>query len=406
MDKRWMPVILLAWVLSACSSAVPTPTAIVAVTEAITVEPTPTNTVTASPLPPTETPTPTVIPSPSPTPPPADYGPDNFPADVNPLTGLPVSDPILLDRLPMAVKMQTFPRGQRPLWSISLADIVYDYYQNSGLTRLNAIFYGNDSEQVGPMRSARLFDDHIVRMYKLIFTFGGADRRILSVLLNNDYYNRLVLEGSNICPVMCRVDPDGYNFLVTNTKELNPYVAGRGVDTSRPDINGMTFQLQPPEGGVAGESLSVRYSISSYTRWDYDPVSGKYLRFQDTQEAGNEEEEAYAPFTDRDNDQQVSSANVVIIFTPHELAFGSVYGRSEIIDIKLSGSGKAVIFRDGQAYEVNWNRPIRDAPLFLTDKEGNMFPFKQGNTWFQVIGLNSRVEQREDDSWRFENRLP
>jgi hypothetical protein len=318
-----------------------------------------------------------------------------------------VSDPSLLERLPMAVKIQTFPRGQRPPWAITLADIVYDYYQNSGLTRLNAIYYSNDSEQVGPIRSARLFDDHIVRMYKLIFVFGGAFRPILNTLLNTNYYNRLVLEGSNICPVMCRIDPDGYNFLVTNTKELNPYVAEKGVDTSRPDLNGMTFQLQPPESGEIGDSLSVRYSISSYTRWEYDPDSGKYLRFQDTQEAGNEQEEAYAPFTDRENNQQVSAANVVIIFTPHELAFGTRYGMREIIDIKLNGSGRAVIFRDGQAYEVNWNRPIgTDAPLFLTDAEGNMFPFKQGNTWFQVVGLNSRFEQREDNTWRFENRLP
>lgn len=405
MKKSVIALTLLALlVVSACSTAAPSAT--VTPTKVVIIEPSPTNTLTASPVPPTETPTPTLVPSPTPTPPPADYGPDDFPSNVNPLTGLPVSDPTKLERLPMGIKIQIFPRGQRPTWSISLADIVYDYYQNSGLTRLNAIYYGNDSEQVGPIRSARLFDDHIVRLYNMIFAFGGAFRPILNQLLNNTYYNRLVLEGSNLCPVMCRVDPDGYNYLVANTKELNPYVAGKGVDTSRPNLNGMTFQLLPPEGGQSGESLSVRYSISSYIRWDYDPVNGKYLRFQDTQEAGNEEEEQYAPFTDRDDGQQVSAANVVVIITPHQLAFGTRYGMKEIIDIQLSGTGQAIIFRDGQAYEVTWNRPPTDTPLYLTDAEGNAFPFKQGNTWFQVIGQNSSVEQREDGSWRFENRLP
>ena len=156
---------------------------------------------TASPLPPSETPTPSPVPSATPTvtptPLPVSSGPGNYPPGVNPLTGLPVADPALLERRPVAVKVQIFPRGQRPPWGISLADIVYDYYQNQGLTRFNAIFYGDDAQQVGPVRSARYFDDNILRMYKAIFAFGGADRRVLDRLFSADYYERLVVEGSS-----------------------------------------------------------------------------------------------------------------------------------------------------------------------------------------------------------------
>ncbi|HEX7599056.1 MAG TPA: hypothetical protein VF518_12645, partial [Polyangia bacterium] len=53
----------------------------------------------------TDTPTsqPTEVSSPTATPgyPPEGYGPANFPAGVDPLTGLKVADPALLDRRPM-----------------------------------------------------------------------------------------------------------------------------------------------------------------------------------------------------------------------------------------------------------------------------------------------------------------
>ena len=143
----------------------------------------------------TDTPLPTPTLEPPPTVEFTNYGPVNFPADVNPLTGLKVANPSLLERYPLAVKVQIFPRGQRPAWGISMADIVYDYYQNNGLTRFHAIFLGNDAAQVGPIRSARLLDGHLVNMYKSIFAFGSADRRILNRIFSNQYSNRLVLEG-------------------------------------------------------------------------------------------------------------------------------------------------------------------------------------------------------------------
>ena len=95
-------------------------------------QPLPTDTSLPSPSPTSTTQVPTETPIPEATDPVQAYGPSNFPPDVNPLTGLVISDPSLLDRRPVAVKVQIFPRGQRPPFGISLADIVYDYYQNNG----------------------------------------------------------------------------------------------------------------------------------------------------------------------------------------------------------------------------------------------------------------------------------
>jgi hypothetical protein len=395
--------------LSACSGVEPAPQD----TPTLVLTNSPMPTLTASPtlIPPTATLTPTLPPTPTPTPiyPDEGFGPNNFPANVNPLTGEFISNPSLMKRRPVAVKINIIPRYNRPPWGLSLADIVYDYYHNDGYTRFHAIYYGNGADLVGPIRSARLLDDLLIQSYKSIFAYGSADYRVNGRLFSSDYSNRLVLEGgqTTLCPPtseipLCRQDPNGYNFLLGNTKDIHSYIESENVDDSQQNLNGMTFQLEPSGEGKPAEQISIRYSGDSYTRWDYDPTSGRYLRFQDNVYDQGQGEE-YVPMIDRSNDQQISAANVIVLVVQHDY-----FQRppAEIIEIVLNGTGLAYAYRDGKAYQVNWNRPSSDSVLYLTFPDGSRYPFKPGNTWFQVIGKNSIITQPQEATWRFEFRIP
>jgi hypothetical protein len=147
----------------------------------------------------------------------------------------------------------------------------------------------------------------------------------------------------------------------------------------------------------------TRYSISAYSRWDYDSASGRYLRFQDNQE-DNGQGEAYVPLLDHLNNQQVTAANVVVLFVPHQYQVRS--GNSEIIEILLNGTGPAIAFRDGQAYPVIWNRPTIDSVIYLTFQDGTAYAFKPGNTWFEVVGQTSQQTKPDTGVWRFVSRIP
>ncbi len=401
MIKRWSLVAALVAILAACTSA-PAPQPALTPDTNSNADETPTAPLSTQTPTATLTPTITVTFTPSATSPPEDLGPTGFPANVNPLSGLVVANPALLDRRPLAVKIQMFPRGQRPPWGLSQADIVFDYYQNDGLTRLYAIFYGKDAEVVGPIRSARLLDNRLTRMYRSIFAFGGADQRILDVILNTEYYDRLIFQGPN--SPMWREEPNGPNYLLTSTVKMAEFINTKGVANGRQNLDGMKFQLAPPGGGLPGSQLSVRYSISSYTRWDYDPAAGNYLRYQDTQEDTGQGE-VYEVLKDRANDQPITAENVVVIFVTHDDYLRN--GRYNIVDILLDYTGLAYLFRDGQSYQVSWLRPTLESVLSLVDSSGAPFPFKQGNTWIQVVGQNSLIPLRgEAGAWRFESRIP
>lgn len=400
MKNAAITALLSTLILAGCSlfqpapEPTPSPTSQPLATTAVPTE-TPTE------VPPTETPTPTLTPTASPTPdyPAEGYGPEDFPENVNPLTGLTVDDVNLLERRPLAVKIQLFPRTQRYPWGINQADVVYDYYQNAGITRLTAVFLGENAEQVGPIRSARIFDSTIVAMHNAIFGFGGADQNILNNLYTNVPFSQLVNGVASNCPPMCRIDPNGFNYLVTDTEELSQFITINGLDNSRQPLEGWAFNYQLPEDGDTAEQITVRYSISAYTRWNYDVESGRYLRFQDTvedRESGAGEE--FEPFIDQLTDEQVSAPNVVVLLVPHN------YLRqppSEIIEILLNGSGPAYAFRDGRVYELEWNRPPTGDMLYLTYPDGERFTFKPGSTWFEVVGQFSEVSQPDENAWRF-----
>ena len=386
MKKLFLIFVFLSVVLAACGQAAPAATPTPLPTEIPTITETPTS---------ARTETPTL--EPTPLYPLEGYGPSNFPAEVDPLTGLKVANPALLDRRPMVIKVANIPRYYRPQWGLSLADIVFEYYTEEGSTRFAAIFYGSDADMVGPIRSGRFIDVNLVRGYKAMFAFGSAYVAEMNRFRNSEFANRLVIEGPN--SPMFRFDPNGYAYLMVKTADLSALATQKGLQNVRQNLDGMFFKLEPPAGGQPGNQIFVRYSGSIYNRWDYDPAIGKYLRFSDTTDSfGAGDSEKYAQLTDRLTNQPIAFDNLVVLYVNHELYSPGIY------DILLSGSGDGFASRDGQIYPVKWKRDDTDV-VSLTNPDGTPFAFKPGTTWFEVVGLNSTVKQT-DQSWRFTHLMP
>lgn len=75
---------------------------------------------------------------------PASYGAqqEDFPEDINPLTGLPVADPSLLEQPAMLLSITHFPPEVRPQAGLSFAPWVFEYLIATGTTRFAAVFHG------------------------------------------------------------------------------------------------------------------------------------------------------------------------------------------------------------------------------------------------------------------------
>jgi hypothetical protein len=73
---------------------------------------------------------------------PIEYGPDDFPSDVNPLTGRRVADPSLLGLPAVLVSISNSPASARPQAGLGFAPWVFELFIGEGATRFMGIFYG------------------------------------------------------------------------------------------------------------------------------------------------------------------------------------------------------------------------------------------------------------------------
>jgi len=332
--------------------------------------------------------------------------PYTLPDGINPLTGLPPAALNLLDRRPIASKIALYPRYIRPVSGMMLADVVFEYYIEGGLTRFIAVFYGNDAEKVGPVRSGRFFDEHIAHMYQSYLVFKYADKRVFNHLKETDLRDFLIVPGNSACPpfVIGKQDRDTYNNIFFNTTKFADCLAQQNKDNSPPNLRAGYFSTTQPFAAEPALDIFTRYSLDDYHYWKYNPYAHKYYRYQESDNLRNEKSPNYAPLIDALITQQVSADNIVFLFVPYTFA-DQFQEEDEVYHIDLIGSGKGYLARDGNMFPLYWRRIAIDQPLLLTDPNGMPLSLKQGNTFYEVLGESSQFMQQEAQ-WYFQFETP
>jgi hypothetical protein len=324
----------------------------------------------------------------------------------NPLTGLPVSDPRLLERRPMVIKVANAPDYVRPQSGLTLADVVYEYYIEWGDTRFIAVMYGNDSPFVGPVRSGRYFDEHVARMYNAFLVFKFADPREFDYLKNSTLNDFLVVPANSGCPpfVIGPGTRDAYNNIFFNTLRWAECAAKKGVDNSIQPLRRGFFTDEFLASELVATRVFTHFSVYSYNYWEYDPITRKYFRYQEANDMIGGKPEAYAPLSDAQTGLPVTADNVVVIFVPY-IFTNQFDADDEVYHIDLVDSGNAWVFRDGLAVPAVWNRVDENQPLLLTTPEGNPIYLHPGRTFYEVVGTSS-VQTRDGTHWSFRFATP
>lgn len=385
-------LILTMWLISGCSGATPAAT------------PTPTRTPepSATPIPPTPTVTETpVLPTATVTPEIVEVTP--YPPGVNPLTGLEVEDPDMLEHSPLAIKISNSP-AVRPQSGLATADIIYEHYAEGRITRFTAIFYGAYPERVGSVRSGRLIDLEIPAMYDALFSFSGMSGGVKERFRESDLFpNRVATPDFGIGqPYFYRVPREGLAFehtLFADPLSLRDLAQERGIDGPPEFPKLMAFNETVPEGAVVDDAsyVEINYLPTVCTaQWTYDEGTGRWGRMS-----------AGAVHNDYLTGEQLTAANVVLIFANHleteiwEEMIGDQSNWKRSIEIQVWGNGSALIFRDGKMLQAYWKREARDHMLTFWDGGGHPLPLKPGNSWFQLVPLDVPAEEFEEGMYRF-----
>jgi hypothetical protein len=338
---------------------------------------------------PTDTPTPADTSTPTPT---------ETPAILNPLTGLPVSDISLIQRRPLAIKVSSYPRTARPQAGLSYADLLFEFYQEFGMTRWQALYLSRDIATVGPIRSGRRIDVPLMKAYQSLLVFCAEFKGTWSFMELEEVRNLLLYVGPMSCPALCRDNSQiSINGIYGNTSALRQQAASAlKIPDYVPDLKGMMFSEQPPSMSSKASSVQVRFiSDNAIAQWRYNPEDHKYYRWSETDKLNGE----VIPQTDRLTKEQLSVSNLIVVYVNYIRRNGD-----EIYELELFGEGKALFFRDGMAETGGWRLPKIDRPLQFFGPEGPFY-LRPGVTWIAVVE-DSSTETRVGDAWKVEFGMP
>lgn len=322
--------------------------------------------------------------------------------NIDPLSGLPVANPAVLQRRPVVARIMNDPSA-RPQTGLNEAELVFEELidQKNGvyaLTRLTAVYLANEST-IRPFRSARLINASLAPMFDGALAHSGASDGTRFLLSKMPIVN---LDQFFAEPAYCGVDrivngKQTLTWVTSTVARMHEYMQSKGLEKPVP-LRGFVFAETAPPGQPISSIVferapwPVSAALAGRVEWRYQTEQGRYFRFVNDAPhntiqytiAGQWGKDCQ--ITSNIASAQVNAANVVVLYARHEATdivedannFTNIY-------IVLTGEGRAQVLRDGVMVEGRWRRPTLQHFFEFVDQAGAVIPLKPGNTWFQIV---------------------
>ncbi len=303
---------------------------------------------------------------------------------INPFTGLPVSDPAILQRRPLLIKVANTAEV-RPQSGLSSADVVVEHLSEGGITRFTALYLTNMVTKVGSVRSCRLIDIELPKMFDAALVCSGTSPGVKPLMRNSWAHQNNLTMISDFGPYECASCP---MFRVSERRPphnlfANTINAWRELDKRNQNVpstfRAWTFREAPPDGKPT-QLIEVVYR-SGKVSWTWDAGIGRWKRSL----SGKVQVDAL-------NGQPLTAANVMVVYAHHQttLIEEDVTG-AKSIEIQVWGEGPLRVFRDGREIGGRWLRGPDVGNFELRDVNNNPIPLRPGNTWIEFVPILGEV---------------
>jgi hypothetical protein len=286
-----------------------------------------------------------------------------------PLTGQEPRSEGMLDRPAVAVKIENAAVAY-PLAGLERADIVFEEVVEGGITRFMAVYHCRDASKAGPVRSARLVDPAIMTPITRILAFSGANKPVLDALRKSEV---VMVTESDAGSAMRRIARPGItseHTLYADSARVRR-VGARQFDDPPSDAAYAFGDL--PEGAKKASTVTITFGGANTVTYEWR--GGEWLRSQNG-----------APFM-VEPEHQIAVDNVLI--EEHEINLSETIvdpaGNPSVEIVDVTGSGRAVLFRDGRAIRGRWLREAVDEPVRFETRSGAEMMLHPGTTWVELV---------------------
>lgn len=291
-----------------------------------------------------------------------------------PLDG--VSLPAAAEGLPVAVVIDN-ALPARPQYGLAQAEVVYELLVEGGITRFLAVYSHAAVSRIEPVRSVRTPFLRLALELDAVLAHAGAAAEegpadAVSQMRQWGVHHLEEEAGGVISRDPSRSAPHN---AVTSTAAVRAAAGARGW-SGPARLSLWHFKEDGGASGAPVTAASLDFDTTGINRgafavrWEYDPASNSYLRFQ-----------GGAPHRDAGTNTQLRVKNVVIHLAP-VIPAGD---RSGHLLYQSEGSGRALVLRDGVVTEGTWRTDGPNGRTRYYDESGREIAFNRGATWVEML---------------------
>lgn len=281
---------------------------------------------------------------------------------------------VIAKRRPIGIMIENHP-DSRPQSSLDRAELVYEAVTEGGITRFLAFYVVNDvNDEIGPVRSARSYFVKFADEYNVFYAHVGGSADALSLISGlDDFYD---LNQFQLSKYFWR-DKNRYapHNVYTTTNKLRKAGESKKYDTNAEYDKWSFKEDESIENRGETQKVTIDFSSSSYKiQYTYDKEKNEYKRNM----AGKEH-------TDKNSKNQIKAKTVIVQYVKS-------WAKSQGIDLKNDGSGKAEIFMDGKTITGTWKKlgGRKDRTKFY-DENGNEIELNRGPIWIEIASNGVKV---------------
>ncbi|MDQ7815149.1 MAG: DUF3048 domain-containing protein [Patescibacteria group bacterium] len=268
----------------------------------------------------------------------------------------------------------------RPMLGPAKANIVFEMPVEGGITRYLLLFDATSTvDAIGPVRSARPYYVDIADGFNAVYAHVGGSPDALTKIGTISGFRNLdeFSSGKYFWRSTKRSAPHNTYTrmdLLQSAAAAKKWPTGHFTAWHYKDDS----QMESTTGTVRGDKdgPSLKYGGSYNVEWKFDKQKNIYVRY----EGGS---------IQKDQDGEVVTAHNVIVLETD----GSVLDNVGRLQIRTTGKGSAVLYRDGRSDKLVWRRTSGENFRWET-VDGADALLNRGTTWVEVT-MNPRVYTME-----------
>lgn len=263
--------------------------------------------------------------------------------------------------------------GVRPQSGLQAASLIYELIVEGGITRLMAVYAGEQTDPVGPVRSARDTYLEFAAEIDCMYVHAGGSFTAMLALYEKDYKD---LDGLREPKYFWRDSSKSspHNFF-TNTKNLYEAIIEGHSWTEDSTYDSWLFEddkddrLNSGDEGYISE-VNIYFGGAYDVQYKYNQDNNYYERFNGGVE-----------HIDNNTGKILTTRNIII----QKVGLGwQIEGKGRI-NFPVTGEGEVAIFREGEVVQGTWKKPDRLSRTKFYDQDGNEISLVRGNSWVEIV---------------------